>query len=91
MVLKRYIVEVTPEQARRLSPEQLELATRISSGPTQLLIFRDRFVAYKIAILSGGTFRQGHVVDGDALQENVTDGLAFGDRTLMLEQTRPSA
>jgi len=91
MVLKRYIVEVTPEQARRLSPEQLELATRISSGPTQLLIFRDRFVAYKIATLSGGTFRHGHVVDGEALQGGFADGLALGDHTLMLEQARPGA
>ena len=49
--------------------------------------FRDRFAAYKIATLSGGTFRQGHVVDGDALG----DGLALGDCTLLLEQTAPAA
>lgn len=87
MVLKRYIVEVDPKQALKLSAEQLALATQIDHGPTRLLIFRDRFAAYKIATVSGGTFRQGHVVDGDALG----DGLALGDRTLLLEQTAPAA
>lgn len=71
MILKRYIVEVTPEQARELSAEHVELATRISRGETELLIYRDRFVAYKIATLSGGTFSEGQVVDGD-VQRNAT-------------------
>lgn len=85
MIQKRYIVEVDPEQALRLSAEQVELATRISNGPTQLLIFRDRFVAYKIATRSGGTLRQGHVVEGNAPSVPVPGGVAFGNRTLMLE------
>lgn len=69
MILKRYIVEVTPEQARKLSAEHIELATRISKGSTEVLIFRDRFVAYKIATLSGGTFSEGRVVDGDVQRD----------------------
>ena len=69
MILKRYIVEVSPEQARKLSPEHVELATRIRSGATELLIFRDRFAAYKIATLSGGTFSEGQVVDGDVQRD----------------------
>lgn len=82
MILKRYVVEVSPEQARKLSAEHVDLATRISRGTTELLIFRDRFVAYKIATLSGGTFSEGHVVGGDAQG----GGLAVGNHTLMLEQ-----
>lgn len=82
MVLKRYVVEVTPEQARKLSSEHVELATRIRSGATELLIFRDRFVACKIATLSGGTFSQGHVVAGDARG----GGFVVGEHTLLLEQ-----
>ena len=72
MMLKRYLVEVSPEQAGKLSPEHIELATRVSSGATELLIFRDRFVAYKIAILSGGTFSEGRVVDGDVQRDAAT-------------------
>jgi hypothetical protein len=86
MVLKRYIVEVDSEQVLKLSPEQVELATQISNGPTKLLIFRDRFVACKIATRSGGTFYQGYVVDGDALQgDPVPGGIAFGNGMLMLD------
>lgn len=81
MVLKRYIVEVDPEQALRLTDEQLALATQINTGPTRLLIFRDRFVAYKIATRSGSTVRQGSVVEGDALQ----GGFTLGNQTLMLD------
>ncbi len=69
MILKRYIVEVTPEQARKLSAEHIELATRIGIGATELMIFRDRFAAYKIATLSGGTFSEGRVVDGDVQRD----------------------
>ena len=81
MVLKRYIVEVDPEQALRLTDDQLALATQINTGPTKLLIFRDRFVAYKIATCSGATVRQGRVVEGDALQ----GGFTLGNQTLMLD------
>lgn len=89
MVLKRYIVEVDPEQVLRLSDEQVALATQIDRGSTRLLIFRDRFVAYKIATLSGGSFREGYVVDGDASTLSRQGGFALGDRTLML--STPSA
>lgn len=83
MILKRYIVEVDPAQALKLSDDQVALATQISTGPTKLLIFRDRFVAYKVATRSGGIFRQGHVVDGEALK----GGFSVEGRTLMLEGT----
>lgn len=81
MILKRYIVEVDPEQALRLTDDQLALATQINTGPTRLLIFRDRFLAYKIATRSGSTVRQGCVVEGDALQ----GGFTLGNQTLMLD------
>ncbi len=70
MNCKRYLVEVSAEQARKLSAEHVELATRISKGSTEVLIFRDRFVAYKIATLSGGTFSEGQLADGE-IQRNV--------------------
>ena len=86
MVSDRYIVEVNPAQALKLSAEQVELATLVDNGPTQLLVFRDRFFAYKVATRSGGTFRQGRVTD-DKLQ----GGLSVGGRTLLLEPTVAAA
>ena len=80
MTLDRYIVEVSPAQALKLSAEQVELATLVDNGPTQLLVFRDRFFAYKVATRSGGTFRQSRVTD-----DNLQGGLSVGGRTLLLE------
>lgn len=85
MILDRYVVEVDSTQALKLSPEQVELATQIDTGPTKLLVFRDRFVAYKVATHSGGTFRQGRVVDGEVASDAEQGGYAVGNRTLMLE------
>ena len=82
MILDRYVVEVNQAQALKLSTEQVELATLIDNGPTKLLIFRDRFVACKVATRSGGTFRQGRVTDGE-----LPGGLNVGGRTLLLEPT----
>ncbi len=84
MLSTRYIVEVNPAQALKLSAEQVELATQIDNGPTKLLIFRDRFVAYKVATHSGGTFWQGRMVDSEA-GNAVKGGFVMGNRTLMLE------
>lgn len=81
MIQDRYIVEVNPAQALKLSAEQVELATQIDNGLTKLLIYRDRFFAYKVATRSGGTFRQGQVTDGD-IQDG---GLNVEGRTLLLE------
>ena len=80
MILDRYVVEVNQAQALKLSTEQVELATLIDNGPTKLLIFRDRFLACKVATRSGGTFRQGRVTDGE-----LPGGLNVGGRTLLLE------
>lgn len=91
MILARYVVEVNAAQALKLSADQFELATQIDNGPTKLLIFRDRFVAYKVATHSGGTFRQGHVIDTDAGGSAPQGGFTVGDRTLMLEPERAEA
>ena len=85
MISARYVVEVNPAQALKLSAEQVELATQIDNGPTKLLIFRDRFVAYKVATHSGGIFRQGRVVDSDPDSDAGQGGFTVGNRTLMLE------
>lgn len=87
MILARYVVEVDSTQALKLSAEQLELATQIDNGPTKLLIFRDRFVAYKVATHSGGTFWQGRVVDAGTASDAVKGGFVLGNRTLMLEHS----
>ena len=86
MILQRYIVEVDREQALRLSDDQVALATQISNGPTQLLIFRDRFLAYKIATRSGGTLRKGQVVSPEQGIVIGTGSFPLGDNLLMLEQ-----
>lgn len=91
MMLARYVVEVNAAQALKLSADQFELATQIDNGPTKLLIFRDRFVAYKVATHSGGTFRQGHVVDGSVAGEDSQSGFTVGNHTLMLEPERAEA
>lgn len=86
MILQRYIVEVDSEQALRLSDDQVALATQISNGATRLLIFRDRFVAFKVATHSGGTFRTGQLVSNDAAQPLGTGSFILGNGRLMLEQ-----
>ena len=58
---RRYVVEVSSAQALKLSHEQMALAASVDNGPTRLLVFPDRFLAAKIASLSGGTFRQGQL------------------------------
>ena len=87
MILARYVVEVNPDQALKLSAEQVELATQVDNGPTKLLIFRDRFVAYKVATHSGGIFRQGRVVDADTGGDALQGSFTVGGRTLLLEPT----
>ena len=87
MIQDRYIVEVSPAQALKLSAEQVELATLVDNGSTQLLIFRDRFVACKVATRSGGIFRQGRVTDSDVTGGELQGGLNVGGRTLLLEPT----
>ena len=89
MILDRYVVEVDSTQALKLSAEQVELATQIDNGATKLLIFRDRFVAYKVATHSGGTFWQGRVIETEAgtASDAVKGGFVLGNRTLMLEPT----
>ncbi len=87
MMVARYVVEVNPAQVLKLSAEQVELATQIDNGPTKLLIFRDRFVAYKVATRSGGTFWQGRMVDAGTASDAVKGSFVLGNRTLMLEAT----
>ena len=85
MILQRYIVEVDPEQALKLSDDQIALATQISNGATRLLIFRDRFVAFKVATRSGGTFHTGKLVSGTEETISTAGAFTLGNNTLMLE------
>lgn len=85
MILQRYIVEVDSEQALRLSDDQIALATQISNGTTRLLIFRDRFVAFKVATHSGGVFHTGRLVSGTPGKAPEAGSFALGNDTLMLE------
>jgi len=80
---KRYVVELLPEQTQTLGPEHLELGTCVDCTGSKLLIFRDNFVAYKVATLTGGTVRLGQIVAGEELE----GALALGDGTkLLLEE-----
>lgn len=58
-----YLVELLPEQLKRLPPEQLELATQVQgTDEGRWLLFRDSLVAYKVAKLTGSAVRCGQVV-----------------------------
>ena len=87
--MKRYVVEVSPAQARKLSGDQMALAALVDNGPTKLLVFRDRFLAAKIASLSGGLFRQGQLVEV-VPETGAARGFVLGGRTLLFD-TEPGA
>lgn len=91
MILQRFIVEVDSEQVLKLSDDQVALATQIVNGETRLLIFRDRFVASKVAVRSGGVLRNGRLVTGDEVTAVGGTGFTLGDSTLMLEQSLATA
>ncbi len=80
---RRYVVEVSSAQALKLSHEQMALAASVDNGPTRLLVFRDRFLAAKIASLSGGTFRQGQLAPVGP--EAAAGGIVLEGRTLLLD------
>lgn len=76
-MLKRYIVVTSPEQKRNLKREDLELATCVNGADgNEFLVYRDNFVAYKIATLTGGQVHPGYIVidsvtaDGDLTLED---------------------
>lgn len=89
MILKRYLIELLPEQLLSLPPEHLELATRIQGARgEELLLYRDSLVAYKVATLTGGTVRYGQVVLGTT---PLAGTLALGDGRQLLLETPASA
>lgn len=60
---KRYVVVTSPERKEGLKHESLELATCLNGADgTELLIYRDNFIAYKVATLTGGEVRPGYIV-----------------------------
>ena len=66
---KRYVVVTSPEQNQGLKHE-LELATRFRGADgSELLIYRDNFIAYKVATLTGGRVQPGCIVVGDVTAE----------------------
>ncbi len=74
---KRYVVITSPEKKQALKAESLELATCLNgSDGTELLIYRDNFIAYKVATLTSGQVRSGYIIvddisaDGDLLLED---------------------
>lgn len=70
---KRYVVVTSPEQAKALKPEKLELATCLNSPDgAELLIYRDSFVAYKVATMTGGQVRRGDIVSGVNAEGDLT-------------------
>ncbi len=72
---KRYVVITSPEQKQSLrqesvGQESLELATCLNcEDGTELLIYRDNFIAYKVATLTGGEVRPGTIVIGGITAE----------------------
>jgi hypothetical protein len=53
--MQHWIVPVTPEQLARLSAEERNLGTLLTSATgEQTLLFRDNFVALKVARSLGG-------------------------------------
>ena len=74
MLNKRYVVITSTEQKQGVRSESLELATCVNhTDGTELLIYRDSFIAYKVATLTGGQVRPGYIV---------TDNVSEGDLTL---------
>ena len=69
---KRYVVELASEtQLGRVPLEQLELATRVTDeSGVYLLVYRDNFVAYKVAALAGGRVVTGYAVSAQDVQAN---------------------
>ena len=67
---KRYIVELASEaQLSKVPLEQLELATRVmDESGVYLLVYRDNFVAYKVASLTGGRVITGYAVSAQEIQ-----------------------
>ena len=74
---RRYVVITSPEQTQGLGRESLELATCFNGEDgSELLIYRDNFIAYKVGALTGGQVRPGYIVidevtaEGDLMLED---------------------
>ncbi len=63
----------------------MALAASVENGPTKLLVFRDRFLAARIASLSGGTFRQGQIVQVET-EDEAAGGIMLEGRTLTIRR-----
>ena len=85
MLNKRYVVITSPERKRGLKQENLELATCLNGADgAELLVYRDNFIAYKVATLTGGQVRPGTIeIDGITAEGDLI--LEDGSR-LRLEQ-----
>ncbi len=93
MTLKRYFVELLPEQLLELPPEHLELATQIQGkSGERLLLFRDSLVAYKVATATGSVVRCAQVVDAPLKDEaRIPEALLLeGGRHLLIETPVPA-
>ena len=89
MLTKRYVVITSTEQKQGVRSESLELATCVNrTDGTELLIYRDSFIAYKVATLTGGQVRPGHIVTDSVSEDDLT--LEDGTRLrLEIQQRQP--
>ena len=82
---KRYVVELASEtQLSSVPLEQLELATCITGeGGACLLVYRDNFVAYKVAALAGGRVVTGYTVTAQDVRKGQHEVPCLGDGTFL--------
>ena len=82
---KRYVVELASEtQLTSVPLEQLELATCITGeGGACLLVYRDNFVAYKVAALAGGRVVTGYAVTKDGQAKGQSETPCLGNGTFL--------
>ena len=92
MLNKRYIVVTSPERKRGLKRENLELATCVNGADgAELLVYRDNFIAYKVATLTNGEVRAGHIVFDSVVDSVNAEGdliLEDGSRLRLEEAER---
>ncbi len=78
---KRYVVELASEaQLTSVPLEQLELAVCVAGdGGSCLLVYRDNFIAYKVAALAGGRVVTAQVVTETPAKSRKRDAPCLGD------------
>ncbi len=87
MINERWVVEIAATELQTVPQEQLELASQVkSSDGKQLLIYRENFLAYKVASLIRRRARKGILVNDDG-QDYANATRLEGGKLLVLEKS----